>query len=117
MYFPRFFDMAHAAMEDWFERGLGVPLAVLIRERRIGTPTVSIQADFIKPLIMGDRLRFDLRVTKAGNASVQLAYSGNKDDLEHLRISQTIAFMSLDAQTAVPIPQDLRPLIEAYLTG
>ncbi|MGH8678749.1 MAG: acyl-CoA thioesterase [Burkholderiales bacterium] len=115
VYFPRFFDMAHATMEDWFDRGLGVPLAQLIRERRIGTPTVTIQAEFVKPLVMGDRLRFELRVVKAGNASVQLAYSGNKDDAKHLSISQTIAFMSLDKQVAVPIPQDLRPRIEDYL--
>ena len=117
VYFPRFFDMAHATMEDWFDRGLGVPLAQLIRERRIGTPTVTIQAEFVKPLVMGDRLRFELRVVKAGNASVQLAYSGNKDDAEHLSISQTIAFMSLDKQVAVPIPPDLRPRIEDYLAG
>ena len=87
----------------------------MIRERRIGTPTVTIQAEFVKPLVMGDRLRFELRVVKAGNASVQLAYSGNKDDAEHLSISQTIAFMSLDKQVAVPIPPDLRPRIEDYL--
>ena len=117
VYFPRFFDLAHSTMEDWFADGLGQPLPDLIRDRRIGTPTVTIQTDFLKPLRMGDTLRFELRVTKAGNASVQLAYNGKKNGVEHLRITQTIAFMALDAGTATPIPEDLRPRIEDYLAG
>jgi len=117
VYFPRLFDMAHAAMEEWFLRGLERPLASLIRERRIGTPTVTIQGEFLKPLRMGDWLRFELRVAKLGNASVRLVYSGRKDAAEHFRISQTIAFMSLETGAAIPVPADLRPRIEAYLAG
>jgi 4-hydroxybenzoyl-CoA thioesterase len=115
VYFPEFFDLAHATMEDWFARGLGQPLPDLIRDRRIGTPTVTIQCDFVKPLRMGETLRFELQVTKLGVASVQLSYIGKKDAAEHLRIKQTIAFMALDAGVATPIPEDLRPRIEAYL--
>jgi 4-hydroxybenzoyl-CoA thioesterase len=115
VYFPEFFDLAHATMEDWFREGLRQPLPDLIRDRRVGTPTVAVQCDFLKPLRMGDTLRFELRVLKAGSASVQLAYSGKKDGSEHLRITQTIAFMALDAGVATPIPDDLRPRIEEYL--
>ncbi len=117
VYFPRFFDLAHGTMEDWFGVALGRPLPDLIRDRRIGTPTVSVQCEFAKPLRMGDTLRFELSVLKLGNASVQLAYSGKKDNVEHLRMVQTIAFMALDSGSAVPIPDDLRPRIEQYLTG
>jgi len=116
VYFPRFFDLAHATMEDWFSVGLGQPLPDLIRNRRIGTPTVSVECEFAKPLRMGDTLRFELRVLKLGNASVQLAYSGRKDGVEHLKMVQTIAFMALDSGSATPIPEDLRPRIEQYLT-
>lgn len=115
VYFPRFFDLAHSTMEDWFASGLDQPLPDLIRERRIGTPTVSVQCEFVRPLRMGDTLRFELRVLKAGNASVQLAYTGKKDGVEHLRMLQTIAFMALDGGSATPIPEDLRPRIKEYL--
>jgi len=115
VYFPRFFDLAHATMEDWFAQSLSQPLPDLIRDRRIGTPTVSVQCEFGKPLRMGDTLRFELSVRKLGNASVQLAYSGKKNTVEHLKMTQTIAFMSLDSASAIPIPEDLRPRIEQYL--
>ncbi len=119
VYFPRFFDLAHATMEDWLAQGLGQGLPVLIRERRIGTPTVSIQCDFAKTLRIGDTLRFELRVVKLGNASVQLAYSGKKEagGEEHLGIRQTIVFMDLEAGHAMPIPDDLRPRIERFLAA
>ena len=117
VYFPRFFDLAHSTMEDWFASGLQQPLPDLIRDRRIGTPTVSLQCEFVKPLRMGDTLRFEMRVLKAGNASLQLAYTGKKDGVEHLRMVQTIAFMALDGGSATPIPADLRPRIEEYLAN
>ena len=115
VYFPRFFDLAHSTMEDWFAQGVGFSLPELIINRRIGTPTVRIQCDFAKPLRMGDTLRFELQVTKLGNASADLRYRGFKDDAEHLRITQTLVFMDLEAGRAVPIPEDVRSRIAMYL--
>ncbi len=119
VYFPRFFDLAHATMEDWLAEGVGQGLATLIGQRRIGTPTVSIQCDFARTLRIGDTLRFELSVTRLGNASVQLAYSGKKqkDGEEHLLIRQTIVFMDLESGRAIPIPADLRPKIERFLVA
>jgi len=117
VYFPRFFDMAHSVKEDWITQALGVPMAVMIRERRVGTPTVHIDCDFAKPLRHGDTLRFELRVARMGRSSLDLDYTGLKDGELHLRILQTIVFMDLDTVTAVPIPEDLRPQVERYLVS
>ncbi len=115
VYFPRFFDLAHSAMEDWFTDGLGIALPQLIRERRIGTPTVNINCDFAKPLRMGDTLRFELRVGRLGNASANIDYRGTKDGIKHLQIMQTLVFINLDSVKAVPIPGDIRERLEDYL--
>lgn len=115
VYYPWFFDMTHATKEDWFLYGLGYSHADLMQKRRIGTPTVKIEAEFFKPLQMGETVRYELRVQKVGNTSVHLSISGMKDGSEHLRITQTIVFMSLETRRAIPIPDDLRPLIEDYL--
>ncbi len=102
-------------MEDWFTDGLGIALPQLIRERRIGTPTVNINCDFAKPLRMGDTLRFELRVGRLGNASANIDYRGTKDGIDHLRIMQTLVFINLDSVKAVPIPGDIRERLEDYL--
>lgn len=115
VYFPRFFDMAHTVMEDWFARGVGTSMAEMIRQRRIGTPTVTIQCDFAKPMRMGETLRFELRVTKLGRSSVQLEYSGLKDGELHLKIVQTIVFMDLETAKSIPIPEDIRRGVERFV--
>lgn len=115
VYFPEFFDMSHAALEDWFTHGLGHPHAEMITERRVGTPTVSIHCDFHKPLRIGEVLHFEIRVLRMGHSSLTLHYSGMKGGVEHLAITQTVCFLDLDTGHAIPIPADFRPRIAEYL--
>jgi acyl-CoA thioesterase FadM len=117
VYYPAFFDLQHAAAEDFYRDAAGCGLPELIGKRGIGTPTVSLHSQFLKPLRMGDTLRWAIRVLKLGRASVTLHYAGMKDGEKHLEITQTIAFMDLASHRAVPIPEDLRPRIEDYLVG
>ncbi len=117
VYYPAFLDLAHATKEDWFAEGLGYSHFELLKQRRIGTPTVSLHCDFYRTVEMGDTLRFELRVLRVGNTSVQYSLTGKVDDVECLKILQTIAFMDLDARKAVPIPDDLRARIDQYLVA
>jgi 4-hydroxybenzoyl-CoA thioesterase len=117
VYYPAFFDLQHAAAEDFYREAAGCGLPELIGKRGIGTPTVSLQSQFLKPLRMGDTLRWEIQVLKLGRASVTLHYAGMKDGQKHLDITQTIAFMDLATHKAIPIPEDLRPRIEEYLVG
>ena len=115
VYFPRFFDLAHSVMEDWFANGVGYSMPEMILQQGIGTPTVTINCDFAKALRMGDMLRFELRVTRMGRSSVQLDYRGSFRGEEHLHIVQTIAFVDLEKMQSIPIPQHVRERIEAFL--
>lgn len=115
VYFPRFFDLAHTVMEDWFANGVGYSMPEMILQQRIGTPTVTINCDFAKALRMGDLLRFELRVTRMGRSSVQLDYRGSFRGEEHLHIVQTIAFVDLERMQSIPIPEHVRGRIEAFL--
>ena len=115
VYYPWFLDMAHSVKEDWFGQGLGHSHFALIRERRIGTPTVNLQCDFLRAVEMGETLRWELRVAKVGNASVQLSLTAKRNGEDCLKVLQTIAFMHLDTRKAIPIPEDLRPRIVEYL--
>jgi 4-hydroxybenzoyl-CoA thioesterase len=115
VYFPWFLDMAHSAKEDWFGQGLGYSHFDLIRERRIGTPTVNLQCDFVRTVEMGQVMQWELRVARIGNASVQLSLAGMDAGEACVKLLQTIVFMNLDTRKAIPIPADLRPRIEEYL--
>jgi 4-hydroxybenzoyl-CoA thioesterase len=117
VYYPAFLDLAHATKEDWFAYGLGYSHFDLIAHRRIGTPTVNLQCDFSRAVEMGSTLRYELRVLRVGASSVQYSLTGKVGGEECLHILQTIAFMDLDQRRAVPIPEDLRPRIEAFLAA
>jgi len=117
VYYPAFLDLAHATKEDWFSEGLRYSHFDLMRERRLGTPTVNLQCDFLRTVEMGELLRFELRVVHVGRTSLQYALLGKVGDDERLKILQTVVFMHLDTRKASPIPDDLRPRIEAYLVG
>ena len=76
----------------------------------VGAPVIAALVDRAV-----DILHWEVRVLKLGRASVQLEYRGLKDGTDHLKIVQTIVFMDLDKQVAVPIPEDLRSRIEEFL--
>ena len=44
VFFPRYYELLNAFIEDWFNDGLGVSYAALLGPRRVGLPTVQLQA-------------------------------------------------------------------------
>ena len=56
MFYPRFFENFHAVFEDMFSDRLGVPYMSILKDRRIGFPTVHIETDFVKPFRFGEHL-------------------------------------------------------------
>ena len=54
VFFPQYMVMFNGLLEDWFTDALGVPYGPLIQQRRIGTPTVSLQCDFTAISRIGD---------------------------------------------------------------
>ena len=57
VYFPRFFDLLHHAMEDWFTHGLGERFSALVMEKGLGTPTVVPLSDGSRAEISVQRMR------------------------------------------------------------
>jgi 4-hydroxybenzoyl-CoA thioesterase len=123
VYFPRFFEMFHTAMEQWFSDALGLPYADLITRRKIGFPSVHTEADFAAPSSFGDDIVVQQRVERLGTKSITFAYRvvGAAADLR-ARGRTVCAFMDLDPASdrfrrALVLPDDVRAQIEAFITG
>lgn len=121
VYFPRFFERFHDAMERWFEASLGLPYDALILGQRLGLPSVHTEADFRAPCRFGERLVVELRVGKLGRSSIELRYRVVAEGEAEPRLTgRTVcALMDLDPARptharAVPWPEDLRTRIEAF---
>jgi 4-hydroxybenzoyl-CoA thioesterase len=125
VYYPRFFEMFHAAMETWFAACLQLPYDAVIVGRKIGFPSVHTDADFVAPTRFGERVGVELRVARLGASSIRFAYTirGPGGEADVRATGTTVcAVMDLDPQSAtfrraVPVPADLRAKIEAFGVG
>ncbi|NKC33690.1 acyl-CoA thioesterase [Falsiroseomonas selenitidurans] len=114
VFFPVWFAMANAAIEDFFGAELGIDFHALHATRRIGTGFAHAEADFMAPGLMGDQVALTPLVTRIGGASYALTLHVHRAEAELLRMHLVTATTDLDARRAVPIPPDLRAALAAY---
>jgi 4-hydroxybenzoyl-CoA thioesterase len=117
VFFPRYFEMLQAVVEEWFTHALQQRYADLIIRRRLGTPTAAIQCTFLKPSRLGDDLAIAVRLENIGNSSFRLRFIGTVEDNLRLEALSTLVMISLDDGAARSIPSDLRARMEAYKAG
>ena len=117
VFFPRYFEMLQAVIEDWFTHALQQRYADLINRRRLGTPTASTQCTFLKPSRLGDEIAIAVKLENIGNSSFRLRFIGTVEDNLRLEAVSTLVMISLDDGAPRPIPADLRARMEAYQAG
>ncbi|HVY04593.1 MAG TPA: thioesterase family protein [Burkholderiales bacterium] len=115
VYFPRFFDLLHDAMEDWFNTGLQERFADLLMTQQLGTPTVGTHCDFLSPARFGDLLTIELAISRLGNSSVELQFDASIEGRACLKCRHTICLFSKQTLKAIPIPEGLRSRMQEYV--
>ena len=116
VFYPQYFVMFNGLLEDWITDGLGIGFTRLLMERRVGLPTVRLEADFTGISRMGDRIELALEVERLGNRSIALALACTSadDGAPRMAVRQVIVTTSLETHRAIEIPADLRAAIEAH---
>ena len=72
VYYPRYTELGHELVEEWFREGLGVDFHTLHEEWGQGFPTASLELDFLRPTRYGETLDCALWVTRLGESSLML---------------------------------------------
>jgi acyl-CoA thioesterase FadM len=72
VFYPQYFVMFNGLVEDWFGEALGLPYADVLMRRRLGLPTVRVEADFRAVSRLGDRVALSLGVERLGGRSLTL---------------------------------------------
>ena len=115
VYFVNFFDMVGGVVEDWFREAVGLPFQEMHLERRVGCPIVNTGCEFFRPARLGDTLALELAIAKLGRSSIEFVVLGSVAGEEKFRARHKVAMVSLDTFRAMPIPQDMRAKMTAYL--
>jgi 4-hydroxybenzoyl-CoA thioesterase len=114
VYYPVIFHYFHAAMEEFFAARCGTSYERLMREHRIGFPTVNVRTEFFAPFVYGDEIDLEVSVSRVGVSSAAFEYAARRasDSLLCARSTQVQVAMNLDTRRAVPVPEDLRRAFE-----
>lgn len=117
VYYPQFFHLCHAAFEDFFDTAAPLSYPSLVRDRRLGFPTVAIQSEFSAPLSYGDIAVISLVVRKLGTTSVVFGYDirRKRDGALCFQAEITTVLVDLDSLKPVPVADELRGIFEKFL--
>ena len=110
VFYPRYFEMLNAAVEEYFGTAIGVDFAEIHLGRRLGVPTVRLEADFVAPSRLGDDLDFELEVAAVGCSSLDLTVTVNGGGERRFKGRAVLACIDLGSGRATPWPADIRPI-------
>lgn len=108
VFYPRFVEMAQHVVENYFIDALEYPYARMVAAGE-GIPAARLEFNFLKPSRLGDRVEWALSVEHVGRSSIRFLIRA--EDRIEARI--TVVWIS-DGLKPTPIPDHIRPLLEAY---
>ena len=117
VFYPNYFIIFNALVEDWFYEGLELPYHEFLMARDLSLPTVKLETTFLAPTRAGDRVDFWLTVTHMGNSSMRLTMGVDCEGQQRVRMNRVAVCVSQKTGKAVPIPQDLRDKIQEFMLG
>jgi 4-hydroxybenzoyl-CoA thioesterase len=114
VFYPRYFEMTNSVVENFFADEVGKSFAQMHLEgMHNGVPTVRIEADFMAPSRLGDKVEFTLIVRKLGGSSVTVEITGRHGDQLRMRAHLTLVW--IDNMKAAPWPDAMRARLAAHL--
>lgn len=115
LYFPRQFRFAHDALED-FVASEGLSFNEVFLKEEFVFVVVHAEADYLKPLVIGDVLEIHLSVERLGTSSFTMLYKIYKRNSDPVGTAKTV-HVTLNSKTreTIPIPQKLRQRLEKHL--
>jgi 4-hydroxybenzoyl-CoA thioesterase len=109
VFYPRYFEMINALVEDWFAGPLDCDFETLHGELGAGVPTLSIECEFARPSRLGDRLVFELGVERMGESSFTLdVVATDRYGEQRVKAHLVLACIDLETGRARPIPDEIR---------
>lgn len=105
-YYPRYFELCDAAVEDWTAAVLGVDRRTMHGELGMGLPTVALNAEFTAPSRLGDMLDFTVRTLRVGKSSLDLAVDIACGGEARFAVRPTLVLIDLASAQARAWPAD-----------
>jgi 4-hydroxybenzoyl-CoA thioesterase len=113
-YYPSYLNMLNGVIEE-FWTVIGFPWHEIIWKKRWGTPTVHLTCNFSKPSYFGEKLTFDLTVTRLGRSSVTIEHVVRCGEEMRWSGHQVLAASTLDDHKSMQWPDDVKAKLQGFL--
>ncbi len=113
-YYPRFFHAFHVAFEQFWEEQAKWPYHILLKEDRLGFPTVHIEADFVKPIAFGAPMEIRLGLKHMGRSSLVFRYemAHRETGDVHVAADITKVVVDMDSFKGIEVPDRIKKVLE-----
>ena len=116
VFYPQYFVMFNDLMEAWIDSMTPEGFHNMIASKRVGMPSVHIEAEFKSISRMGDDVVMSLGVERIGNSYLKLLLRCiGKDGVLRMQVRQTVVTTSLETHLGIPIPDFLRNPMQEYV--
>ena len=109
----RLLELAHEAYEALLEEA-GLSVRRILADGEVLLPVVAVEAEFTKPIRVGDRLRVDLRLSRCGAHSYRVTYRF-RDPTGQVKARAATRHVALDGGGTGPV--DLPPALARVADG
>lgn len=116
VFYPQYFVMFNDLMEAWIDSMLPEGFAGVIGVRKVGMPSVRIEADFRAISVMGDEVVLSIAVERLGSRSITLRLECvGVDGVLRMSVKQVLVTTSLETHDAIEVPEFLRTAMQGYV--
>jgi YbgC/YbaW family acyl-CoA thioester hydrolase len=117
VYFARYFDFCHRAVEAFFDAQPGLSYAALLEQRQLGFPIVHSEASFFGPLRLADTARVEHEVIALSERSVTSRFTIFRNDSADKCAVIQLKQAAIDTTVfkGIPLPADVHAALKAHL--
>jgi 1,4-dihydroxy-2-naphthoyl-CoA hydrolase len=115
IFYSRLFDLAFEAFTAFLEH-LGISVAHIIRESSFLMPYVHAEADFLRPLGVGDVATFEICVDAIGTSSFVLSYTVLSSGEMAARLKTVHVTIDKITKKKIALPEKLGNALHPYFT-
>ena len=107
-YYPQLFALCDHVIEEWTEKVFAIPRAEFHGTRNLALPTADLQAQFLAPCRLGDRLDFLLRVDRVGRSSVSFQIDVDCENEHRFTVRYVQVLTDHAEKKPLPWPEEWR---------
>ena len=115
IFYPRYFEMLNATVEEWFATRLGLSFAEIHGPMQRGVPTARFTAEFTAPSRLGELLDWRLVPRRIGRSSCELNLRASCEGELRAEFLQTLVWIDKASGRPLPWPDSLRAAIQRDL--